>query len=67
MVPDGFRVHNTVQRYLENRAKMIDNGEGIDWATGEALAFGTLLQDGFTSACPDRTASAAPSASAIRC
>jgi 2-oxoglutarate dehydrogenase E1 component len=45
-VPDGFRVHRTVQRYLENRAKAIDNGVGIDWATGEALAFCTLLQEG---------------------
>jgi 2-oxoglutarate dehydrogenase E1 component len=45
-VPDGFRVHRTIQRYLENRAKAIDNGVGIDWATGEALAFCTLLQEG---------------------
>src|SRR6188474_274541 len=45
-VPDGFRVHRTVQRFLENRAKAIDNGVGIDWATGEALAFCTLLQEG---------------------
>ena len=45
-VPDGFRAHRTVQRYLENRAKAIDNGVGIDWATGEALAFCTLLQEG---------------------
>lgn len=45
-VPDGFRVHRTVQRYLENRAKAIDNGVGLDWATGEALAFCTLLQEG---------------------
>src|SRR6187401_2413797 len=45
-VPDGFRVHRTVQRYLENRAKAIDNGVGIDWATGEALAFCTLLEEG---------------------
>lgn len=45
-VPDGFRVHRTIQRFLENRAKAIDNGVGIDWATGEALAFCTLLQEG---------------------
>src|SRR5450830_818079 len=32
-VPDGFRVHRTVQRFLENRAKAIENGVGIDWAT----------------------------------
>jgi 2-oxoglutarate dehydrogenase E1 component len=45
-VPDGFRVHRTIQRFLENRAKAIDNGVGIDWATGEALAFCTLLAEG---------------------
>ncbi|OKO82230.1 2-oxoglutarate dehydrogenase E1 component [Bradyrhizobium sp. NAS96.2] len=45
-VPDGFRVHRTIQRFLDNRAKAIDTGEGIDWATGEALAFCTLLQEG---------------------
>ena len=45
-VPDGFRVHRTIQRFLDNRAKAIDSGIGIDWATGEALAFCTLLQEG---------------------
>src|SRR5271163_1715168 len=45
-VPDGFRVHRTIQRFLENRAKAIDSGVGIDWATGESLAFCTLLQEG---------------------
>jgi 2-oxoglutarate dehydrogenase E1 component len=45
-VPDGFRVHRTVQRFLENRAKAIENGVGLDWATGEALAFCTLLEEG---------------------
>src|ERR1700694_4997131 len=29
-VPDGFRVHRTVQRFMENRAKAIDSGGGID-------------------------------------
>jgi 2-oxoglutarate dehydrogenase complex dehydrogenase (E1) component-like enzyme len=46
---------------------MIETGEGIDWATGEALAFGSLLLEGIRSACPARTASAAPSRSATRC
>ncbi|MFL5099329.1 MAG: 2-oxoglutarate dehydrogenase E1 component [Xanthobacteraceae bacterium] len=45
-VPDGFRIHRTTQRFLENRAKAIDSGVGIDWATGEALAFCSLLQEG---------------------
>lgn len=45
-VPDGFRVHRTVQRFLENRAKAVESGQGIDWATGEALAFCTLMEEG---------------------
>jgi len=45
-VPDGFRVHRTIHRFLENRAKAIESGNGIDWATGEALAFCSLLQEG---------------------
>ena len=45
-VPAGFRLHRTVLRFLENRAKAIENNAGIDWATGEALAFCTLLQEG---------------------
>jgi 2-oxoglutarate dehydrogenase E1 component len=45
-VPDGFRVHRTIQRFLENRAKAIESGVGVDWATAEALAFCTLLQEG---------------------
>jgi len=45
-VPDGFRVHRTIARFLENRAKAIESGNGLDWATGEALAFCSLLQEG---------------------
>ena len=46
-VPPAFTVHKTLARILEAKAATIDGGEGIDWATAEALAFGTLLQDGF--------------------
>ena len=45
-VPDGFHVHRTIQRFLDNRRQAIESGQGIDWATGEALAFSTLLLDG---------------------
>src|SRR5499426_2828069 len=44
-VPKGFHVHRTIQRFLDNRRKAIETGEGIDWATGEALAFCSLLLD----------------------
>jgi 2-oxoglutarate dehydrogenase E1 component len=45
-VPAGFNVHRTIQRFMDNRRKAIQTGEGIDWATGEALAFGTLAIEG---------------------
>ena len=45
-VPEGFHLHRTIQRFLDNRAKAIETGEGIDWATAEALAFGSLLKEG---------------------
>src|SRR3954465_10824097 len=45
-VPQGFHVHKTIQRFLDTRRKAIEAGEGIDWSTGEALAFCPLLLDG---------------------
>ncbi len=45
-IPAGFHAHKTIQRFMENRAKMIETGEGIDWAMAEALAFGSLCLDG---------------------
>ncbi|TBW40005.1 2-oxoglutarate dehydrogenase E1 component [Siculibacillus lacustris] len=45
-VPPGFNVHRTILRFLENRRQMMETGEGIDWATAEALAFGTLVKAG---------------------
>ncbi len=45
-VPEGFSVHRTIKRFLNNRSQMIETGQGIDWAMGEALAFGSLLAEG---------------------
>ena len=45
-VPAEFEVHRTIRRFLDNRKQMIETGEGIDWATAEALAFGSILLDG---------------------
>jgi len=46
-IPDQVNAHRTVKRIYDNRRKMIESGHGIDWATSEALAFGTLLNEGF--------------------
>ncbi|MFA8386618.1 MAG: 2-oxoglutarate dehydrogenase E1 component [Pelagibaca sp.] len=45
--PDGFPVHKTVARLLESRKEMFDSGTNFDWATAEALAFGSLLTEGY--------------------
>ncbi|QRM29831.1 2-oxoglutarate dehydrogenase E1 component [Microvirga sp. VF16] len=45
-IPEGFHLHRTIQRFLDNRKKMLETGEGIDWAMAEALAFGSLLLEG---------------------
>ncbi|MCX8568887.1 MULTISPECIES: 2-oxoglutarate dehydrogenase E1 component [Hyphomicrobiales] len=45
-VPKDFEVHRTIARFLENRRQAIETGEGLDWATAESLAFGSILLDG---------------------
>ncbi len=45
-VPDGFHINRKLTRQLGAKQKMFDGGAGIDWATAEALAFGTLLLEG---------------------
>lgn len=45
-LPDSFKPHRAVKKIFSDRAKMIETGEGIDWAVGEALAFATLLVEG---------------------
>ncbi len=46
-LPEGFPVHKTVERLLETRKEMFNSGTGFDWATAEALAFGSLLTEGY--------------------
>jgi 2-oxoglutarate dehydrogenase E1 component len=45
-VPTNFEANPKILRQLDAKRQMIESGEGIDWATGEALAFGTLLLEG---------------------
>jgi 2-oxoglutarate dehydrogenase E1 component len=46
-LPDGFKAHRTILRLLDQKREMIETGNGVDWATAEALAFGTLLCEGY--------------------
>ena len=45
-LPENFKAHKVLKRIFEERAQMIQTGEGVDWAVGEALAFATLLVEG---------------------
>ncbi len=44
--PSDFDLNPKIARQLDAKRAMFDTGEGVDWSTGEALAFGGLLLDG---------------------
>ncbi|KFH71780.1 oxoglutarate dehydrogenase (succinyl-transferring), E1 component [Podila verticillata NRRL 6337] len=44
--PPGFKIHSNLARIMKARAKTIETGSNIDWATAEGLAFGSLLTEG---------------------
>jgi len=44
--PKDFAAHPRVARFLDARRATIETGEGIDWATAEALTFASLADDG---------------------
>ncbi len=46
-VPDDLAIHKTLGRVLEAKKEMFQSGEGFDWATAEALAFGSLVTEGY--------------------
>lgn len=47
-IPEGVQVNDKLaKRFLSPRRSAIESGEGINWAFGEALAFGSLLKEGF--------------------
>jgi 2-oxoglutarate dehydrogenase E1 component len=45
-VPEDVSIHKTLGRVIDARRAMFESGDGFDWATAEALAFGTLLREG---------------------
>jgi len=44
--PDAFNVHPKLKRQFDKRDDLFYEQERIDWAFAEALAFGSLLQEG---------------------
>ncbi len=47
VIPSDVNAHKTIIKIFESRKKSIDEGKNIDWATAEALAFGSLIEQGF--------------------
>lgn len=47
-IPEGFNAHPKLMRQFERRNEKLRKSGQIDWAFAEALAFGTLLQEGTT-------------------
>jgi len=45
-IPEGFNLNRKLVRQLEQKRHAIENGDGLDWATGESLAIGTLCAEG---------------------
>jgi 2-oxoglutarate decarboxylase len=44
--PDGFTPHPKLARQFENRTKQFESDHDVDWATAEAMAFGSLVLEG---------------------
>ncbi len=45
--PQGFNVNSKIARQLDAKKKMFESASGFDWATAEALAFGSLLVENY--------------------
>ncbi|RYD98219.1 MAG: 2-oxoglutarate dehydrogenase E1 component, partial [Sphingobacteriales bacterium] len=45
--PEGFNPLRKVSKLLADKVKLFQEGQKIDWATGELLAFATLLHEGY--------------------
>ncbi|MEO9133200.1 MAG: 2-oxoglutarate dehydrogenase E1 component, partial [Sphingomonas sp.] len=46
-VPDNLTIHKTLARVIDAKREMFKSGANFDWATGEALAYGSLLSEGY--------------------
>jgi len=47
-VPEGFTLHPKIARVLETRAAMAQGKQPLDWAAAEALAYATILTEGYS-------------------
>ena len=44
--PEGFNGFKKLEKILQRRSKMLEDGQKVDWATAEALAFASILEEG---------------------
>ncbi|HMA93215.1 MAG TPA: 2-oxoglutarate dehydrogenase E1 component, partial [Polyangiaceae bacterium] len=45
-LPEGFRPHRKLERWLDQRLEMAQGEKRLDWGAGEALALATLTTEG---------------------
>ncbi len=45
-IPAGFKLHPKLNRFFDARLQSVKEGKGIDWGTGEALAYASLMSEG---------------------
>lgn len=45
-IPEGFKPLRKVEKLLQDKIKLLQEEQKIDWATGELLAYGSILNDG---------------------
>ncbi|KAI0084520.1 dehydrogenase E1 and transketolase domain-containing protein 1 [Irpex rosettiformis] len=46
-VPEDFEIHSRLHRHVKPRLQSLESGKNLDWATAEALAFGSLMLEGY--------------------
>lgn len=44
--PEGFTPLKKVEKLINDKIKLLNNEQKVDWATAELMAFGTLMADG---------------------
>lgn len=47
IVPEGFHLHPKIRKFLEDRHEMLNGKRDVDWSLGEALAYATLIAEGY--------------------
>jgi 2-oxoglutarate dehydrogenase E1 component len=47
-IPDGFQLQSRVAKIMTDRNKMTAGALAIDWGYAELMAYGTLLQEGYS-------------------